>query len=99
MNKKYVFSTEAEAEEMILSLATANEDGEYPNFRDVKGTETTKGIVCLGFQDKTEIDEESGEFVITEEGTTFNVDISWKTVNEDWSEYEISPETSNHKFL
>ena len=98
MNKKYVFSTEAEAEEMILSLVTANEDGETPNFRDVKGTETTKGIVCLGFQDKTEIDEETLEVTVIE-GLTFNVDVSWKTVNEDWSEYEISPETSNHKFL
>ena len=98
MNKKYVFSTEAEAEEMILSLVTANEDGETPNFRDVKGTETTKGIVCLGFQDKTEIDEETLEVTVIE-GLTFNVDISWKTVNEDWSEYEIFPETSNHKFL
>ena len=98
MNKKYIFSTEAKAEEMILSLVTANEDGETPNFRDVKGTETTKGIVCLGFQDKTEIDEETLEVTVIE-GLTFNVDISWKTVNEDWSEYEISPETSNHKFL
>ena len=98
MNKKYIFSTEAEAEEMILSLATANEDGETPNFRDVKRTETTKGIVCLGFQDKTEIDEETLEVTVIE-GLTFNVDVSWKTVNEDWSEYEISPETSNHKFL
>jgi hypothetical protein len=98
MNKKYIFSTEAEAEEMILSLVTANEDGETPNFRDVKGTETTKGIVCLGFQDKTEIDEETLEVTVIE-GLTFNVDISWITVNEDWDEYEISPETSNHKFL
>ena len=98
MNKKYIFSTEAKAEEMILSLVTANEDGETPNFRDVKRTETTKGIVCLGFQDKTEIDEETLEVTVIE-GLTFNVDVSWKTVNEDWSEYEISPETSNHKFL
>ena len=98
MNKKYIFSTEAKAEEMILSLVTANEDGETPNFRDVKRTETTKGIVCLGFQDKIEIDEETLEVTVIE-GLTFNVDVSWKTVNEDWSEYEISPETSNHKFL
>ena len=98
MNKKYIFSTEEIAREMILSLVSS-EERETLNFRDVKGTETTRGIVCLGFQDKTELDEESGEFVITEEGTTFNVDVSWKTVNEDWSEYEIFPETSNHKFL
>ena len=72
MNKKYIFNTEAKAEEMILSLATANEDGTLPNFRQVRVTDTTKGIVVLGFQDKGEINEE-GEYVITEEGTTFNV--------------------------
>ena len=99
MNKKYAFSTEEIAKGMILSLADASEERETLNFREIRRTETTKGIVCLGFQDKTEIDEESGEFVITEEGLTFNVDVSWKTVSEDWSEYEIFPETSNHKFL
>ena len=99
MNKKYIFNTEAEAEEMILALAQLDEDGNLPNFRDVKRTETTKGIVILGFQDKLGLDEESGEFVITEEGTTFNVDVSWITVNEDWNSFETLPETSNHKFL
>ena len=95
MNKKYIFNTEAKAEEMILSLATANE--ETPNFRQVRVTDTTKGIVVLGFQDKGEINEE-GEYVITEEGTTFNVDVAWKTVNEGWSQYEVHPLTSNHSF-
>tara|TARA_R110001632_G_C11039264_1_gene383018 strand:+ start:87 stop:383 length:297 start_codon:yes stop_codon:yes gene_type:complete len=98
MNKKYVFSTEAEAEEMILSLVTANEDGETPNFRDVKGTETTKGIVCLGFQDSIEIDEETEEEIVIE-GTTYDVDVAWKTVNESWDTYEVFPITSNHNFL
>jgi hypothetical protein len=97
MNKKYIFSTEEIAREIILSLVSS-EERETLNFRDVKGTETTKGIVCLGFQDKTEIDEETLEVTVIE-GLTFNVDVAWKTVNEDWSEYEISPETSNHKFL
>ena len=36
MNKKYIFNTEAKAEEMILSLANANEDGTLPNFRQGK---------------------------------------------------------------
>ena len=99
MNKKYIFNTEAEAEEMILALAQLDEDGNLPNFRDVKRTEVTKGIVILGFQDKLGLDEESGEFVITEEGTNFNVDVSWITVNEDWNSFETLPETSNHKFL
>ena len=94
MNKKYIFNTEAKAEEMILSLATANE--ETPNFRQVRVTDTTKGIVVLGFQDKIEINEEGEETVIA--GTTFNVDVAWKTVNEDWSQYEVNPLTSNHSF-
>ena len=97
MNKKYIFNTEAKAEEMILSLATANEDGTLPNFRQVRVTDTTKGIVVLGFQDKGEINEE-GEYVITEEGTTFNVDVAWKTVNTSWDAYEVFPLTSNHSF-
>ena len=97
MNKKYIFNTEAKAEEMILSLATANEDGTLPNFRQVRVTDTTKGIVVLGFQDKIEVNEE-GEVVVIEEGLTFNVDVAWKTVNEDWSQYEVHPSTSNHSF-
>ena len=97
MNKKYIFTSEAEAETMILALAQQDENGDLPNFRQVRVTDTTKGIVVLGFQDKGEINEE-GEYVITEEGTTFNVDVAWKTVNEDWSQYEVEPSTSNHSF-
>ena len=96
MNKKYIFNTEAKAEEMILSLATANEEGILPNFRQVRVTDTTKGIVVLGFQDKIEIDEEGEETVIA--GTTFNVDVAWKTVNTSWDAYEVFPLTSNHSF-
>ena len=99
MNKKYIFNTEAKAEEMILSLATANEDGNLPNFREVRNTPTTYGIVVLGFQDEGFFDEEADAYVVTEEGTTFNVDVAWKEVNEDWSEYEVFPESSNHNFL
>ena len=97
MNKKYIFNTEAEAETMILALAQQDENGDLPNFRKVHVTETTKGIVVLGFQDKGEINEE-GEYVITEEGTTFNVDVAWKTVNEDWDQYEVEPSNPNHSF-
>ena len=97
MNKKYIFTSEAEAETMILALAQQDENGDLPNFRKVHVTDTTKGIVVLGFQDKGEINEE-GEYVITEEGTTFNVDVAWKTVNEGWSQYEVHPLTSNHSF-
>ena len=97
MNKKYIFSTEEIAREMILSLVSS-EERETLNFREVRKTEATNGIVCLGFQDKISVDEESEEEIVIE-GTTYNVDVSWITVSEDWSEYEISPETSNHKFL
>ena len=98
MNKKYIFSTEEIAREMILSLVSS-EERETLNFREVRKTEATNGIVCLGFQDETELDEESGEFIIIEEGTTFNVDVSWKIVNEGWSDYEVFPENPNHSFL
>ena len=96
MNKKYIFSTEAKAEEMILSLVTASE--ETINFRDVKRTESTNGIVVIGFQDETEIDEE-GDTVIIAEGIDFMVDVSWQIVNEGWSDYEVFPENPNHSFL
>ena len=96
MNKKYIFNTEAKAEEMILSLATANE--ETPNFRQVRVTDTTKGIVVLGFQDKGHFDEDTDTYVIDEQGTTFNVDVAWKTVNTSWDAYEVFPTTSNHSF-
>ena len=79
MNKKYIFNTEAEAEGMIISLATVNEEGETPNFRQVRGTEFTNGIVVLGFQDERIVDEETEEVTIIE-GTTFNVDIAWKVL-------------------
>ena len=81
MNKKYIFNTEAEAEGMIISLATVNEEGETPNFRQVRGTEFTNGIVVLGFQDERIVDEETEEVTIIE-GTTFNVDISWKVLKQ-----------------
>ena len=97
MNKKYIFTSEAEAETMILALAQQDENGDLPDFRKVHVTDTTKGIVVLGFQDKGETNEE-GEYVITEEGTTFNVDVAWKTVNNDWDQYEVQPLTSNHSF-
>lgn len=98
MNKKYIFNTEAEAETMILALAQLDDDGNLPNFRDVKGTQTTRGIVVLGFQDKIEVDELTLEVTVIEEGLTFNVDVAWIIVNEDWSIYEVFPETSDHDF-
>ena len=92
-----MYKRQAEAETMILALAQQDENGDLPDFRKVHVTETTKGIVVLGFQDKIEVNEE-GEVVVIEEGLTFNVDVAWKTVNEDWDQYEVQPLTSNHSF-
>jgi hypothetical protein len=99
MNKKYIFTSEAEAETMILALAQQDEDGNLPNFREVRNTPTTYGVVVLGFQDKVEFDEETEEMVVIEEGTTFNVDVAWKTVDTSWDAYEVFPTSSNHNFL
>ena len=99
MNKKYIFTTEAEAETMILTLAQQDENGNLPNFREVRNTPTTYGVVVLGFQDKYEFNEETEEMVVIEAGTTFNVDVAWKTVDTSWDAYEVFPETSNHNFL
>ena len=99
MNKKYIFTTEAEAETMILTLAQQDEDGNLPNFREVRNTPTTYGVVVLGFQDKYEFNEVTEEMELIEAGTTFNVDVAWKTVNESWDAYEVFPVTSNHNFL
>ena len=98
MNKKYIFTSEAEAETMILALAQQDENGDLPNFRKVQVTDTTKGIVVLGFQDKGHFDEDTDTYVIDEQGTTFNVDVAWKTVNNDWSQYEVHPSNPNHSF-
>ena len=98
MNKKYIFTSEAEAETMILALAQQDENGDLPNFRKVQVTDTTKGIVVLGFQHEYGIDEETGDMVMTKESYTYDVDVVWKTVNEDWSQYEISPSNPTHNF-
>ena len=99
MNKKYIFNTEAEAETMILTLAQQDEDGNLPNFREVRNTPTTYGVVVLGFQDKYEFNEVTEEMELIEAGTTFNVDVAWKTIDTSWSTYEVFPVTSNHNFL
>ena len=99
MNKKYIFTSEAEAETMILGLAQQDENGNLPNFREVRNTPTTYGVVVLGFQDKGHFDVDTDTYVIDEVGTTFNVDVAWKTVDTSWDAYEVHPVTSNHNFL
>ena len=99
MIKQYSIPTEVIARELILALAIKDKDGNLPNFKDVKATETTHGIVCLGFQNKYSFDEETQESVLIEKGTTFDVDIFWKDLpNEDWIAYEVNPKSPNHKF-
>ena len=104
MNLKYSMPSEEVAETLILAL---NTNEEIIGFGNVKGTETTHAIVCLGFQDEYGIDE-NGDSVLLYEGTTYDVDVAWiETTNEDgdviindadWSQYEVIPVTSNHNF-
>jgi len=90
MIKKYSFPTEVKAKELIALLS----DEPNPTV-----TETTHGIVILGFQYKYSFNEETQESVLIEKGTTFDVDIFWKDLpNESWLEYEVNPSTPNHKF-
>ena len=85
MIKKYSFPTEVKAKELIALLS----DEPNPTV-----TETTHGIVILGFQDKYDI-----EGNLIEKGLSYDVDIFWKDLpNEDWTEYEVNPATPNHKF-
>lgn len=108
MNKKYSMPTEAKAQELILALATPNEDGSSPSFMGVRTTDATHAIVVLGFQDEIIIDEETEEEVIVE-GLTFDVDVIWKQkfdeegveliYDADWVDYEVHPENPKHRFL
>ena len=86
MIKRYSFPTEQVAKDLIALLS----DEPNPTV-----TETTSAIVCLGFQDKY---NEEGELI--EEGITYNVDVMWKNeaINA-WLQYEVTPNTPNHKFI
>ena len=104
MTKRYSFSNEQQARELILALA--HEDNEL-TFDKITGTKTTAGIVCLGFQDKygwdlAEDDEnylENREWVLIQEGLTYDVDVFWRDkVKYGWGIYEVEPKTPNHKF-
>jgi len=94
--KQYSFPSEEIAKELILALAS--EDNELP-FDKIRGTETTYGIVCLGFQHKYEYDLETEDIVLVKEATTYDVDVAWKgRSGYGWSSYEVNPSTPNHKF-
>lgn len=96
MNKKYSFPNEKKAKGLILDLA--HEENELP-FNKVTGTETTRGIVCLGFQHTYEYNEETEETVLIKESKVYDVDVSWKgRANKDWLDYEVNPKHPKHNF-
>jgi len=94
--KQYSFPSEEIAKEMILELAS--EDNELP-FNKITVTESTHGIAILGFEDKYEFDEETQESVLIEKAEFYDVDVMWKGRSGcGWSAYEVHPKTPNHKF-
>ena len=91
MIKRYSFNTERQAQDLILLLT--NEDNKLI-FTEITTTETTKAIVCLGFHNEYDKDG-----ILIVEGTTYDVDVFWSDIpNEDWIQYEVTPNTPNHKF-
>tara|TARA_R110000751_G_scaffold90762_1_gene178038 strand:+ start:1912 stop:2211 length:300 start_codon:yes stop_codon:yes gene_type:complete len=99
MTLKYSFPTEKKAKELIMTLAKKDEDGNLPNFRDVKTTDFTKAIVVLGFENKRVYDDDAETYEIFE-GDSFDVDVIWKdAVNSDWDKYEVDVDTPRHRFL
>ena len=99
MKLKYSFPTQKKAEELIMTLAKKQRDGNLPNVRDVKTTEYTNAIVILGFNDKNIYDEETETYELIP-GDSYDVDVAWKdAANTDWDKYEIDVETPRHRFL
>jgi hypothetical protein len=96
MEKKYSFPSLELATSLVLDL---KENDDSRTFRQVTVTPTTKGVVCLGFINKYAYNEETEENEIIEVGTTFSVDVYWYSEpNEDWNQYEITPNNPIHTF-
>ena len=94
--KRYSFPSEAKAEELLLKLA--HEENELA-FNRITVTETTHAIVCLGFQNVYEFNQETEENVLVKEGLTYDVDVFWKDKSGyGWGQYEVHPNTPNHAF-
>ena len=94
--KRYSFPTEAKAQELILKLA--HEENEL-TFDKITTTDLTHGIVCLGFQDVYEYNEDTKTSELIHQGLTYDVDVFWKDLQGDkWLDYEVNPVTPNHKF-
>ena len=88
MIKRYSMPSEAIAHELVLSLIMtkeqielikADEESTLPDFKNIRVTETTKGIVILGFQDKYITNEETQESELVHKGLTYDVDVVWRT--------------------
>ena len=106
--KRYSIPTKTKAKNLILLLALL--DTENPiEWNKLTVTETTHGIVVLGFQDKRTpildidgmptFDADGLPLVDIIKGTTYDVDILWKGEQPTaWEQYEINPVTPNHIF-
>jgi len=94
--KQYSFPSETIAKEMILELAS--EENELP-FNKITVTESTHGIAVLGFQHKYEFNTETQESILVKEADFYDVDVMWKSRSGyGWSAYEVHPKSPNHKF-
>jgi hypothetical protein len=97
VEKRYSFKDEEQAKNLILNLISYEEEN-IPDFKKVRVTDSTHGIVVLGFQDKYTYNEKKREMVLVKKATTFDVDVMWKSENKKWAKYEVKPLTPNHKF-
>jgi hypothetical protein len=98
MVKRYSIPTEKKAKELILNLASQNNEEEQ-DFKQITITEFTNGIVVLGFQNVYKFNEETQESELIKEGTTYDIDIFWKVEPlEEFNQFEVNPKTPNHKF-
>jgi hypothetical protein len=94
--KRYAFPSEAKAEELILMLAQES----VLAFNKITVTESTHGVVLLGFENIYEYNEETEENVLIKQATNYDVDVIWKSEPlESWGEFEVTPITPNHNFL
>ena len=102
---RYSFLTEIIAQNQVISLVMSKEDTvdnpeqDLPDFKQIKETENTVTIICLGFQNEYEYSEETGEQILIKEGLTYDVDVVWKSEHlSNWSEFKVEPGTPNHSF-
>jgi len=110
MIKRYSFTNEQQAKELVLELfniqiVSEDEEGnpieDNRTLKQILGLKTTskdvQGIV-LDIQPSLKYDEE-GE-VIEVEHSTYDVDIVWRNeAGEEWQAFEVEPKTPNHNFM